>query len=122
MRRFAILAILALAIGLIAWLALRDGGWLQQSTEARVEEALLENGVPPEMAACMAPRLTDDLSPAQLRSLEALGPREGEARLPRSTREALERLRRVEDDAAVAALARAGTRCGVSNLLDRFGV
>ncbi|QUL36449.1 hypothetical protein [Erythrobacter sp. JK5] len=109
-------------VGLLAWLVLRDGGLLNQVTEERVEDALLAKGVPVPMAACMAPQLTDRLSISQLRKLERLGPQEGESGLPASPGEALARLRRVDDDEAVKALAVVGARCGVDSLIGAVGL
>ncbi len=121
MRLLSILIGITLIAGL-GWLTFREGGWLNQVTEERVEDALLAKGVPVGMAACMAPKLTDRLSIAQLRKLERLGPEEGESGLPSSPGEALERLRRVDDEAAVEALAVVGTRCGVNSLIDNIGL
>lgn len=115
-----LVVIVLLAIG--GWLVFRDGGFLNQVTEERVEDALLANGVPVSMAACMAPQLTERLSIAQLRKLERLGPEEGESRLPESAGDALERFRRVEDEEAVKALAVVGTRCGVDSLIGNIGL
>ncbi|MEO0464556.1 MAG: hypothetical protein AAF127_15615 [Pseudomonadota bacterium] len=119
MRRLAILLTLV-ALGVLAWMTLREGGWLGQVTEARVEAALTANGVPVEMAQCMAPRLTDQLTISQLTKLERLSPQDGEARIPASAMEALKRLERVDDPEAVRVLAATGTACGVSSLLDRL--
>ncbi|BDI60581.1 hypothetical protein [Qipengyuania nanhaisediminis] len=110
-RLLFLLAILALGIG--AYFLLRDDGVLEQVTEARVEAALLGNGVPADMAGCMAPRLTDRLSIVQLRRLERMAPQEGEPAIPPSTDAALERLRRVDDQQAVEQLVRVAAGCGV---------
>nr|WP_298926402.1 hypothetical protein [uncultured Erythrobacter sp.] len=114
------LTVILLAIVLIAfagWLTFRDGGWLNQVTEDRVEDALILNGVPLSMAECMAPKLTERLSIGQLRSLENLAPAEGEERVPTSLSGALDRLKRVEDNEAVRQLAVVGARCGSESLL-----
>lgn len=121
MRLLSILVGIALIAGL-GRLTFRDGGWLNQVTEERVEDALLANGVPVGMAACMAPKLTDRLSINQLRKLERLGPEEGESGVPKSASDALKRLNRVEDPEAVRALAVVGTRCGVDSLIGSFGL
>ncbi len=119
MRLLALLLGMVLVAGL-GWLTLREGGWLDQVTEQRVEDALLGNGMPAAMAQCMAPRLTEQLSIAQLRKLERLGPGEGETEIPGSVRLALERLERVDDPDAMRVLASAVTSCGVDSLLDRL--
>jgi len=113
-----LLAIIVIAAG--AWFVLREDGMLDTVTEARVERALTDNGMPAPMAECMAPRLVDRLGREQLRKLERLAPEPGESALPRSIREALVRLERVDDPAAVDALARAAAGCGMEMLRDRF--
>lgn len=117
MKRFLILILLVAALGLGAWWLMREDGLVEQVTEARVESALLANGVPPELAECMAPKLTDRLSIAQLVRLERLAPEEGEEALPASGDEALERLRRVDDPQAVEALFVTAGRCGFELLI-----
>ncbi|MDY7099181.1 MAG: hypothetical protein SXU28_13685 [Pseudomonadota bacterium] len=119
MRLLGILLAVA-AIGGLGWLTFREGGWLNQVTEDRIETALVANGVPVKMAQCMAGRLTDQLSINQLRKLERLRPEEGESPIPLSTADALARLERVDDPEAVRALAITGTRCGIGNLLERL--
>jgi len=120
MRNILILVIVFL-IGLGAWLFLREDGMLEEVTEARVAEALLNNGVPPAMTQCMAPRLVNRLTIEQLRKLERIAPGEGEPALPVSTDSALERIRRVGDEQAVEQLALVAGRCGVEVGLDLFG-
>ena len=116
-----LLIVLGIAIvGVGVWLFTRDGGVIQQVTEDRVEGALLANGLPAPMADCMAGKLTDKLSIAQLQSLEKLGPQGGESRIPQSRAEALDRLRRVEDSEAVSALVGAATSCGIKLVGENF--
>lgn len=110
-----LLIVLGIALlGVGVWLFTRDGGVIQQVTEDRVEGALLANGLPAPMAECMAGKLTDKLSLAQLQKLEKLGPQGGESRIPQSRAEAMDRLRRVEDSEAVSALIGSATSCGVA--------
>ncbi len=120
MKRLIIM-LLVLAIGIGAYFVLRDDGLLEQVTETRVEQALLANGVPEDLATCMAPRMVDKLSINQLRKLERLAPEEGEGRLPTSPRQALARLNRVDDEEAVRVLVSTGTTCGLSSLRDSIG-
>ncbi|QIQ88180.1 MAG: hypothetical protein G9473_08545 [Erythrobacter sp.] len=118
-----LLAIVLIAIVLIAlgaWFVLREDGLLEQVTAERVEDALVANGMPAPMAECMGERLVDRLTIAQLRRLERLAPQEGEAAVPSSVREALDRLGRVDDPAAVEALATSAAGCGVELLRERF--
>ena len=91
---------------------------LEKVTEARVEQALLDNGAPPKLASCMAERLVDELTIEQLLKLERLGAQEGEGALPETPGEAVERFNRVDDPEAVRALASAGAGCSVSLLGD----
>ena len=120
MRNIIILAVVFL-IGLGAYFVLREDGVLEQVTEARVEQALLDNGVPANLAVCMAPRLVDRLSISQLRKLERFAPEEGEERMPRSMGEAMARIRRVDDREAVEQLVRVGGGCGLELGLEMIG-
>lgn len=116
MRNIAIfLAIILIGIG--AWIFLRDDGVLEQVTAERIEQALLDNRVPPAMAGCMAPRLADQLSLGQLKRLERAAPQEGESRVPLSTGEAMARLRRIEDREAVETVVRVAGGCGFELML-----
>ena len=118
--RSIVLLIIVLAIGVGAYFMLRDDGLLEQVTEARVEQALLANGVPENLATCMAPRMVDRLSISQLRKLERLAPEEGEERMPQSMGAAMARLRRVDDREAVEQLVRVGGGCGLEVGLEMF--
>lgn len=102
------------------WLVTRDGGVLQRVTEERVEGALLANGMPLPMAECMAPRLVDRLSIEQLQKLEQLAPQGDETLIPQSRSEAIDRLRRVDDSEAVAALVGTATSCGIELIGESF--
>lgn len=113
-----LVAIVALVAG--AWLVFRDGGFLEQVTEERVEQALLANGVPESLATCMAPRLTDRLSIEQLTKLERLAPEDGEDRVPLDPSKALERLERVDDPEAVKTLGSVAAGCGLDMLKQLF--
>ena len=115
--RTVVILLALLVIGGGAWFVLRDDGMLEQVTAARVEQALLDNRVPPEMAGCMAPRLADRLSINQLRKLERIKPQEGESRVPLSTGEAMARLRRVDDREAVETVVTVAGGCGVEMMI-----
>jgi len=119
--RNILILLLVFAIGLGAWFLLRDDGLVEEVTEARVAEALIDNGVPPVMTQCMAPRLVDRLSIGQLRALERIAPDAGEGALPTSTDEALDRFRRVGDQQAVEQLVIVAGGCGIEIGLDLFG-
>jgi hypothetical protein len=121
-RRLRLLAIL-LAIVIIAagaWFVLREDGLLERVTAERVEDALVANGMPAPMAECMGTRLVDRLTIEQLRKLERLAPEEGEAAVPRSVNDALDRIGRVDDPQAVEALATSAAGCGIELLRERF--
>ena len=121
--RYLLLFLVFLA-GLGAFWVLGGEKLLEKVTEARVEQALLDNGAPQPLASCMAGKLVDTLTIEQLLKLEKLAPGEGEARVPLSRREVIERLNRVDDPEAVRALAGAGAGCSLSiigdALKDRF--
>ncbi len=119
--RFLFIMLLVLAVGVGAYFLFRTDGVLERVTQARVEQALVANGAPGLLADCMAERLVDDLTIGQLRKLEALAPREGEDRVPRSTRDALDRLERVDDPQAVRVLVASGARCSFSVLRNEIG-
>ena len=110
--------LLVLGIGPGAWFLLRDEGLVEQVSEARIEQALSANGVPTGMSECMAQRLVDRLSLAQLRKLERIAPHEGAGALPTSLTEALARLRRVDDEEATEQVVLTVTRCGAEALLE----
>ena len=93
-------------------------GAFDRVTESRVQTALTEAGVSPEMADCMAPKMVDRLNLVQLRKLERLGAEEGELSVPLSGREALERLERVDDPEALEVLVRAGGSCAFETFLN----
>ena len=118
MGRFLLLLILLAALGVGAWLYFGDG--LRIVTERSVEVALVEAGVPEEQAACMAPRMTERLSPEQLRKLQNVAPQEGEAALPRDTAEALDRIRRVDDPEAVEVTVRAAAACAFGGIFENL--
>jgi hypothetical protein len=121
--RYVLLFVLFL-LGLGAFWVLGGEKLLDRVTEARVEQALLDNGAPQPLAECMAGRLVETLTIEQLLKLEQLAPQDGENRVPLSRREAIERLNRVDDPEAVRALATSGASCSVSiigeALKDRF--
>lgn len=121
--RYVLLFIVFLA-GLGAFWFFGGEKLLERVTQARVEQALLDNGAPPPLADCMAERLVDTLTIEQLLKLEKLAPEEGEGRLPASSGDAIARFNRVDDPEAVRALAGAGAGCSISiigdALKDRF--
>ena len=102
-RRFALAA---------ATLALVTG-CAQAIAESRVRSALTDAGVAEREADCMAGRMVDRLTIEQLRKLEGLKARPGEAERPVTLREYVERVRRVGDAEVVAVTASSAGLCAV---------
>jgi hypothetical protein len=102
--------LLSLSLGLGLGL-LPLAGCVQTIAESRVRTALVEAGVSQSDAACMAERMTDRLTIAQLRKLEALKARSGEAARPATLREYVERVRRVGDAEVLAVTASSAGLC-----------
>ncbi|MGX7952005.1 hypothetical protein ACWPM1_05500 [Tsuneonella sp. HG249] len=99
------------ALILVAALAL--GGCVQKIAESRVRSALVEAGLSDKNAECMAGRMVDRLTIAQLRKLEALKARAGERERPVTISEYLERVRRVADSEVIAVTASSAGICAV---------
>ena len=108
MRKALILIVLLALAGFGAWSYF---GGLDAVTEKSVETALVESGAPPDLAACMAGRMVERLSIAQLRELQNIRAQDGESAIPRSTAELLNRVRRVDDPEAVEVTVRAAAAC-----------
>ena len=109
--RKALIAILIIALaGIAAW---GYFGGVERVTETRVRTALTEQGVPPPLAECMAARMTDRLTIAQLRSLERLAPLDGEPGIPLAPGDVIERLQRVDDPQAIEVTVRAAAGCSL---------
>lgn len=83
----------------------------QVIAEGRVRSALQGAGLSETNAACMADRMVDRLTIAQLRRLEALGPRNGEARRPASLGEFVQRVQRVGDAEVITVTASSAALC-----------
>lgn len=87
---------LALVAGVAAF-AISSGG-VDEVVEWRVETALMEAGLSEKRAACMAARMTDRLSVAQLLKLrDGMTPREGEPESPANLGDYIKRVRRIGD-------------------------
>ena len=80
-----------------------------------VESALIGARARPPVAACMAQRMTDRLSLAELQKLERVQARPGEKTTGLSAAEVIERVGRVDDPHVVAVTASAGAACLVSS-------
>ncbi|MFA9200013.1 MAG: hypothetical protein ACEQR8_02320 [Cypionkella sp.] len=96
----------AVAAGLLA-------GCVETIAEDRVRSALVEAGLSQGNADCMAGRMVDRLTIAQLKKLEALKARAGERERPVTIAEYLERVRRVGDSEVIAVTASSAGLCAV---------
>ena len=101
--------------------ALLLAGCVDRIAESRVESALVDNGVRQDTAACMAKRMSDRLTVAQLRRLENLKLRTGEAPRPTGIRDFLRRVNRVGDTQVVAVTGSSAALCatGLANEAQR---
>lgn len=80
----------------------------------RVETALLDSGVGPKRADCMADRMVDRLSLWQLYKLrQGMAPRDGEAENATGLGGLIKRLRRVGDGEAVAVVTTSAGLCAI---------
>ena len=86
---------------------------VEKIAESRVRSALSEAGLSNENASCMAERMVDRLTIAQLKKLEALKARKGERDKPLTVAEFVERVRRVGDAEVVAVTASSAGLCAV---------
>lgn len=91
--------------------ALALSGCVETIAESRVKTALLDAGVPTGDADCMAQRMVDRLTIAQLRKLEGLKARTGETERPATLGDFVTRVRRVGDEEVVAVTASSAALC-----------
>ncbi len=78
-----------------------------------METALRDAGLSPRNAECMAGRMVDRLSIAQLRKLEGLKARDGEATRPALLDEFVRRVDRVGDAEVVTVTASSAALCAI---------
>ena len=90
--------------------ALVLAGCAQQIAEERVRSALTDAGLADRTASCMAGRMVDRLTIAQLRRLEELK-RPSESRREASLPDYLDRVRRVGDAEVIAVTASSAALC-----------
>lgn len=107
-----------LIIGLLLILLLAGGalytGLANPLVEAQVKGALVDAGLGEKRAACMAERMVDRLSIAQLWKLrQGMAPQEGEPEGGYGLGELVKRLSRVEDGEAVAVLTTSAGLCAL---------
>ncbi|WP_379549516.1 hypothetical protein [Qipengyuania sp. DGS5-3] len=113
-KLIALILVVLLATG--AWFYFSGG--LDRVTESRVEAALVDAGAPPELAACMAPKMVERLSLVQLKKLEGLRADDGETTVPLSPSELIGRIQRVDDREALQVTGMAATSCAIGSLLN----
>jgi len=86
------------------------GGCAEQIAESRVRSALTDAGLGEQTAGCMAERMVDRLTIAQLRRLEELK-RSSEGTREDSVTDYIERLRRVDDPEVLAVATSSAALC-----------
>ena len=89
----------------VALIAMTTAGCVEKIVESRVRDALVDNGVSEMTADCMARRMVDRLSIAQLRRLERLGGPK------RNLADYLAAVRRVGDAKAIGVTASSAALC-----------
>lgn len=110
MPRFARPA--ATALPVLAALLL--AGCATVSPEARVRTKLIDAGIRPPVAGCMAERMVDRLSLVQLKRLQSLGGLSGDRMRGMSVDELVHRLRALQDPEIVSVVLRAGIGCSIA--------
>lgn len=103
MRSVSILLSAAFALGACA------------SPQSRVETALVQAGVRASMATCMARRITDRLSIAQLQKLSRVRGEPGEKVGDLSISEVLARVNRIDDPEVVSVVTTSGAACALTS-------
>ncbi len=93
--------------------AIALSGCVEAIAESRVQSALSEAGLSDRNADCMAERMVDRLTIAQLKKLEQLKARSGERPRPVTIPEYVERVRRVGDAEVVAVTGSSAALCAV---------
>jgi len=84
------------------------------SPEARVRTRLIEAGLKPRIAGCMAERMVDRLSLAQLKRLQSLAGLQSHPIENMSVDELVHRLRALNDPEIISVVLRAGIGCSIA--------
>lgn len=106
-RPFRFLAPLALLAAM--------AGCTTVSPEARVRSKLIEAGIRPPVAGCMAERMVDRLSLVQLKRLQSLGGLDKRDVRAMSIDELVHRLRALNDPEIVAVVLKSGIGCSIAS-------
>lgn len=85
------------------------------SPEARVRTKLIEAGIRPPVAGCMAERMVDRLSLVQLKRLQSLGGLGNHDMREMSVDELVRRLRALHDPEIVSVVLKAGIGCSIAS-------
>ena len=85
------------------------------SPEARVRNKLIEAGIRPPVAGCMAERMVDRLSLVQLKRLQSLGGLGNHDVRGMSIDELVHRLRALQDPEIVSVVLKAGIGCSIAS-------
>ncbi|QPC99513.1 hypothetical protein [Qipengyuania soli] len=113
MKRVLLVIVVLLIAGGAVWFFT---GGPERVARQRIESELVARGLPQPMAECMATRMSEQLSIAQLRKLEALKPEAGEADVPMTVAGVLERVRRVGDPEVVEVTATSAAICAFGGI------
>lgn len=103
-----------IAVALAPVLMLGIGLSACSTPESKVRTRLIDIGVSPPMAGCMAERVVDRLSYAQLRRLGELGRIAGDDVRDMRVGELLERTRALQDPEILSVVSRAALGCAIS--------
>ena len=105
MPRFIALSLTAFALA----------GCATVSPEAKVRTKLIDAGIRPAVAGCMAERMVDRLSLVQLKRLQSLGGLSTHDVRGMSVNELVRRLRALQDPEIVAVVLKAGIGCSIAD-------
>jgi len=110
MRKFLFGTVVLMLLVAIAF----QTGLARPLVKWQVESALLDSGVGPKRADCMADRMVDRLDLWQIYKLrQGMAPREGEAEQPSDLGDLIKRLRRVGDGEVVAVVTTSSGLCAI---------
>jgi len=101
-----------LVVSALALMAL--AGCATVSPETRVRDKLIEVGIKPRVAGCMAEHMVDKLSLAQLKRLQSLGGLASHDMRGMSVDELVHRLGALQDPEIVSVVLKAGIGCSIA--------